>query len=527
MPRIALLAPLFLLALAPGLRAETASFKDTERAFDAALKSDDPDVRAKAYDQLTTSTDPRTVDLIVKSLKKIRDEQEKIRKEQASLEKSYEQEFNDKLDAEAEFERSNKSGRALDRFNERVRKISRNLDRLHLQQKTLENEFTRTRALMDGAVNAMTKVLSNLAPDDLVPALDRVAQGWLDSREVEDRLRWVYALEDLPGDQIDFRLATEARNPERDLKVRAAALEALGTRKNANAFHIAESFLKDKATPWDLVTASIEALRRLHEKRSIPVLIEFLAREDLARGREDAHQALKSLTGEKHGPYAQPWRDWWKENQDRWAMPPTPVKDDKNDRPQEKGVTFYGITTFSKRIMFILDISGSMELAPMEKDELGRDVPSGPPKIETAKQELIGAINNVEDDAIFNLIFFNHEVVMWQPRMQEGSESKKRRAIKWVEEQKPLGTTNIHDALEEAYQIALAATGETLIDTIFFMTDGRPTSGKVRDPKEILKEVLEWNKVARIRIHTVGVGDHDEELLKGLADETGGTYVKR
>ena len=59
------------------------------------------------------------------------------------------------------------------------------------------------------------------------------------------------------------------------------------------------------------------------------------------------------------------------------------------------------------------------------------------------------------------------------------------------------------------------------------MTDGRPTSGKIQDPEEILKEILDWNRSANCRIHTVGVGDHERWLLEQLAKLTGGTYVNR
>ncbi len=530
MLRTSAVLPLLFLVLAflPTARGESPpSFKDVESAFEAALDADDPDVRVHAYQTLYTSHDPRVVDLILHSLGKIEKQQEKIRRDQDGLEKDYENAFNDKLSADAEFERSSRSERDLKRYNEKVRKIERNLDRLRLQQKSLENDFTRSRALLDGAVTAMTKVLGNLGPEEIGPALDRVTEVWLGGRDEEDRLRWVYALGDLDGAVAGTRLAQAARDASLDLKVRAAALEALGGRHDPNAFHIAVPLLQSKETPWDLETAAIEALRLLHEERSIPPLIEYLGRDDIKRGREDAHQALKSLTGQKHGPYAQPWQKWWDENKDTWTMPAAPVNEDAADGHEKKGVTFYGITTFSNRILFVLDISGSMEQTPQKKDEIGRTVPDGPPKMDTAKKELIGAIGNLEEDAIFNIIFFNHEVVKWQPRMQEATESKKKRAIKWIEEQKPVGTTNIYDALEAAFAIALQATGDPLVDTIYFLTDGRPTSGKVRDSKRILHEVLEWNKAARIRIHTVGVGDHDAELLKALAENTGGTYVAR
>ena len=67
-----------------------------------------------------------------------------------------------------------------------------------------------------------------------------------------------------------------------------------------------------------------------------------------------------SLTGKRHGPFKDPWRTWWEESGPGFAMPdtPQPANQEREDGP---GVTFYGIHTFSDRILFILDVSGSMD----------------------------------------------------------------------------------------------------------------------------------------------------------------------
>ncbi len=94
-------------------------------------------------------------------------------------------------------------------------------------------------------------------------------------------------------------------------------------------------------------------------REAIDPLIAMLGRDDLGRLREDAHRALRSLTGQPHGPYQQPWKDWWADAKAGFTMPPTPADAMTLSAP-DKGVTFYGITTFSDRIVFVLDVSGSM-----------------------------------------------------------------------------------------------------------------------------------------------------------------------
>ena len=134
---------------------------------------------------------------------------------------------------------------------------------------------------------------------------------------------------------------------------------------------------------------------------------------------------------------------------------------------------------------------------------------SGPkkPKIQIARKELLGAIDNTNDGETFNVIFFNHEIVPWQTKMIDSSDATRRRARKWVEKQEPLGGTNI--------------------DTIFFLTDGKPTAGKIQDPNQILDQVKEWNRTARVKIHAIGIGDHDKEFMAKLAKIGGGTYVAK
>ena len=95
--------------------------------------------------------------------------------------------------------------------------------------------------------------------------------------------------------------------------------------------------------------AAVQVLRLLHEKRSVEPLIQLLQREDLGRLRDDTHIALKSLTGQKHGPYFDPWNAWWVEDGDRFTLPAKPV--DPTRPEEEPGVTFYG----DSRVVYVSD----------------------------------------------------------------------------------------------------------------------------------------------------------------------------
>jgi len=63
-------------------------------------------------------------------------------------------------------------------------------------------------------------------------------------------------------------------------------------------------------------------------------------------------------------------------------------------------------------------------------------------------------------------------------------------------------------------------------DTIFFMTDGQPSCGKVIDPHQILDEITRRNRILGVTIHTVGVSkDQNSAFLLNLAKRNGGRYV--
>ena len=62
-------------------------------------------------------------------------------------------------------------------------------------------------------------------------------------------------------------------------------------------------------------------------------------------------------------------------------------------------------------------------------------------------------------------------------------------------------------------------------DTIFFLSDGQPTAGLYVDASDILRAVREANRLRKMVIHTIGIGEHQLELMTRLAHENGGTHV--
>ena len=494
--------------------------------FRKAVKGKTPEQRAGAFEILRDRSEPAAVTELLKAFRtfqkgarKVRSEQKKAVEDLAKLQT--------KLEAiKQKFEDSPQGMKDVDTYNKATRKNDDNRQRLIRLRKSLEAQWLAYRALFDGATDVGGSILRAMTEEDLHVALGQFATNWRDlPPDTEGPQRWVETLVDVMREPVSEAFRGSLSNAELPLSTRVAALQALGARGDGAALGTATALLKAPPEKFPLVTAAIDVLRRLHDKRAIVPLIFFLGREDIARLREDARAVLVSLTGQKHGPYQDPWESWWQDNKKEFVMPPAPVAL-PSTRPQGEGVTFYGIHTFSDKVLFILDISGSMEWAlGGPKNEPGGDKA----KIITARKELIGAVYNLPDKAVFNVILFNHAVIPWNPKIVEATNTNRKKLEKFVNASRPTGLTNIHDALHKGFMMALRSYERPEVDTIFFLTDGTPTSGRVTDPEAILDMARLMNHMGQLKIHVIGIGgdkDIDERFLKELAKIGKGEYVR-
>jgi uncharacterized protein with von Willebrand factor type A (vWA) domain len=188
-------------------------------------------------------------------------------------------------------------------------------------------------------------------------------------------------------------------------------------------------------------------------------------------------------------------------------------------------ISYFNIPLVSNRVIFVLDVSGSMS-SPMG-GRAGRGGGTGTPRggraatqrtrLEEAKVQLKRVINALPEAARFNLIYFDTPVNTFLARMALARKGIKQRAIRSVQALQPRGGTNIHDALWEAFQ-------DPGVDTIYLLSDGAPSAGKITDPDGIAREVARWNQSRRIRIHTISLGSKSDLMVR-LARESGGQHV--
>lgn len=359
------------------------------------------------------------------------------------------------------------------------------------------------------------------------------------------------------GDKAGAAKHVRPEIDDRDPKVATAAIDTCAALGDTGAIDAIIGQLKGKT--WQVRLAAANALATLNGDESVRPLLKAVGplvdalQDEEGRLREDFDAALKAITGYTFGGEPQAWKAWYGGVKDNLAA--VVKQRQKTNREQErKGgtVSFYGIQTQSKRLCFVIDISGSMQQKASKPAQPGQkadptltggwgdgakdpDYPVNGTKMDVANHELKRAVKALPDDAQFNIVYFSTLVNVYSPKkLVKATSSNKKKTLAWIEHTlKPTLMTNIFDALERALELhgpKIDRNYDKGIDTIFFLTDGQPTHGRIRESDKMLEEIRARNRTRKIKIHVIGIGSDaeiDTEFLRKLAEENGGTFVHR
>lgn len=332
------------------------------------------------------------------------------------------------------------------------------------------------------------------------------------------------------------RLRNIGGDEEKAAKMRLAVIDGLGYCAGDDEVGLlARRFGRSDSPPAELV-ALAGALRRVGTKKAARQLITALGEiesrsdgADMSGVVKAVGDALRELTSSATTGGYKEWLAWWKDGgesleTERDKEVAKSGKKAKEEEGDDK-YGFYGIETNSKRLCFVIDISGSM-------NEPADYAGSNRTKIEVAKEELIRAISGLPKDARFNIIAYSTELTLWNKKLQLADAKGKSKAKAWVAKLQAAGATNIYESLTRAFDYAGRGTFDrsykSALDTIFFLSDGQPTAGRIQSIPEIEREILEKNRLRRVAIHTIGVGrTHARQFMRNLATRTGGQYVAR
>jgi Mg-chelatase subunit ChlD len=201
---------------------------------------------------------------------------------------------------------------------------------------------------------------------------------------------------------------------------------------------------------------------------------------------------------------------------------------------------FEGIALTGRRVIFLVDMSGSMEL--VDENTLA------PSKWAGVRESVARIMKSLPDLEKFQIIVFSDKPTFLFGRDEgwhnyEGKDSIDR-VTRLLSDIKPKGGTNMYAAMDAAFRYRAAG-----LDTIYLLSDGLPNLGEgaTAEQERTLKETelgeilgkyirrklkTDWNKPARdksrVRINAVGFFYESPDVgafLWALARENEGSFV--
>lgn len=349
---------------------------------------------------------------------------------------------------------------------------------------------------------------------------------------------------------------------DKEAGVAVLAAEALGDMRATTAN--GALLQRIGASDWALQKASVEALGKIRAKESVGPLIEMFQKEQ-GLVDEVIQKALVAITGQDFLFNREGWKKWWDKYGSGFVVPTDLEIADAKKKAENALKGYYNpnkkkyhtIETLSRKMVFVIDISGSMRdsiVLPPDAPQAVLDEFPDRCKMEIAKKALIDLLATIDGSVYFNIITFAGEVKPWQEGLVSGS--MRTAAIKYVSKLKAMepprggggasgrgragggGQSSGEELKTDSWAALLAGFGlqdeevpnwkaRSQADTIFFVTDGVPTKGKVTDVPKLIDQITEMNRSKGVVIHVITFDKEEAKKLAPLAERNGGQCVVR
>ena len=247
----------------------------------------------------------------------------------------------------------------------------------------------------------------------------------------------------------------------------------------------------------------IQAMTRIRDPLAMDFLIERLPKlEGLVE--HDAITYLQQVSKQRfrNDNNGADWKSWWRLARPMFEFPK--AKELAQVKPiDNQQLLFYGIPICAKRVLFVLDTSGSMRGEPLE----------------AAKRALNGTIEQLPEAVQFDVLFFDKGVSAWQQQLVPAATNAKQDAIRTVTARGMNIGTASNTALNAAFNLDP--------EVIYFLSDGEPTDGR---PANIISAITTLNRTRRVSIHTIGVVTDRNgsagltQFMRPLAEQNYGTF---
>lgn len=419
------------------------------------------------------------------------------------------------------------------------------------------DELPKTKDAELAAV--LVKVLGRAKQAAALPAIEAVATDPKATTTI--KYEAARALQQLGAEGKAGLLGKLIADP--DPQVRCAACDAIGALKLQGFGKAVVALLDDQE--WQVQAAAITSLGTLRPQDAVQPLIDLMRKT--GRLRTECAEVLFKITGMDFGVDPERWQEQWNNLMSiaGWRIPTdeelakkaeTRKKYDAFYGKKEQTNTFAGIPTTSTNVLFIIDVSGSMDdlVVEVEKFQGYRDRK----RFTVVQTELLNTIDTLTAETNFDIVAFATDLHPWKKRLVPANVVNRDAAKSFVRGLKPIGGTEAQDlaqaglggsanldagktntlkALLYAFGVDPEKPSKAVItgfdknaiksplDTVYFLSDGRPSVGKIVETNEILKEVRRHNEVFRMVIHAIAIGEFQKEFLAQLAAQNGGVFV--
>lgn len=419
-------------------------------------------------------------------------------------------------------------------------------------------------------VEASVAAFRKIASKDALAEMLKLSKAKAESPRLRAYVVWGL------GDRGDLKELTDLFEDKSPL-LQIAVMDCLADRAEASSTPLFLRVLGENRT-WEVKWLALKGLEKGADEKAIEPLIENLARckPDEGRLKDQYIRVLKKLLDS----------DLETDDPNTWKSALIAKKSGAEMAPgltMVEPTSFYGLKTRSTRLVFLLDRTGSMEAPGSEperppfklppeatgsekeppQEKLARDectkivkkwmALTARTRIEVAKKEIILTIHVLRPSVHFNIVWYETTPSPWKQELVPATWANKLDAIQAADKITASGGTNIWDAVEVAYKMlelpqqkqavspvmldkkASYATSTNGVDTIFLMTDGKPNQGRIMAPDDILSELRKVNRLRKVTIHTICVGDipptgptpdsPDPVFLKKISDQNNGDFV--
>ena len=370
-------------------------------------------------------------------------------------------------------------------------------------------------AAAQGNQDMVCDLIAKAAEDDSKRAVDLILGTAITMPKGKVFAATADALEGVKSEGAIEALASKVEKRGGHPGVKVLCIDALAKRSDARSGKALGAALTEKRPA--VLRAALKAIRKRKPVEAIDGLFglhERLLKYEKKRPddflQSEVESALIEMTG-KYFENVEDWKKYWALQKETGRTVTGGGKDapSTGERKKKPRPRFFGTEIRSSFIIFVIDVSGSMQGNRLVK----------------AKAALTKCIDGLTARSRFTIVAYSSSAKQWNKNLQIASPNNKNKAKEFINALQATGNTRTLFALKEGFNIKGA-------DTIILLSDGVPTGvnnkGERITEDTILDEIRGVNTTKKWRIDTFGftsAGGELEKFMKSLAEKNDGKFT--